>query len=80
MFTYYMFTRSGALSTTDNLNLLITFTIWIFFNYEFFWTSLKYKKYLIWPIKYIKHYKSIEYIKRTMLSINMIGNEKQKMW
>ena len=44
------------------------------------WTSLKYKKYLIWPIKYIKHYKSTEYMKRTTLSINMIGNEKQKTW
>ena len=42
--------------------------------------SLKYKKYLIWPIKYIKHYKSTEYMKRTTLSINMIGNEKQKTW
>ena len=42
--------------------------------------SLKYKKYLICPIKYIKHYKSIEYMKRTTLSINMIGNEKQKTW
>jgi len=42
--------------------------------------SLKYKKYLIWPIKYIKHYKSTEYMKRTILSINMIGNEKQKTW
>ena len=41
---------------------------------------LKYKKYLIWPIKYIKHYKSTEYMKRTKLSINMIGNEKQKTW
>ena len=40
----------------------------------------KYKKYLILPIKYIKHYKSTEYMKRTTLSINMIGNEKQKMW
>ncbi len=40
--------------------------------------SKKYKKYLIWPIKYIKHYKSTEYMKSTMLSINMIGNEKQK--
>ena len=40
--------------------------------------SPKYKKYLFWPIKYIKHYKSIEYMKSTMLSINMIGNEKQK--
>ena len=28
----------------------------------------------------IKHYKSIEYMKRTILSINMIGNEKQKTW
>ncbi len=27
-----------------------------------------------------QHYKSTEYMKRTMLSINMIGNEKQKMW
>ena len=43
-------------------------------------SSLKYKKYLIWPIKYIKHYKSTEYMKRTTLSINMIGNEKQKTW
>ena len=42
--------------------------------------TLKYKKYLIWPIKYIKHYKSTEYMKRTILSINMIGNEKQKTW
>ena len=42
--------------------------------------SPKYKKYLIRPIKYIKHYKSIEYMKRTKLSINMIGNEKHKMW
>ena len=25
----------------------------------------KYKKYLIWPIKYIKHYKSNEYMKST---------------
>ena len=40
----------------------------------------KYKKYLIWPIKYSKHYKSTEYMKRTILSINMIGNEKQKTW
>ena len=40
----------------------------------------KYKKNLIWPIKYIKHYKSTEYMKRTILSINMIGNEKQKTW
>ena len=40
----------------------------------------KYKKYLIWPIKYSKHYKSSEYMKRTILSINMIGNEKQKTW
>ena len=40
----------------------------------------KYKKYLIWPIKYIKHYKFTEYMKRTTLSINMIGNEKQKTW
>ena len=43
-------------------------------------STLKYKKYLIWPIKYIKHYKSTEYMKRTILSINMIGNEKQKTW
>ena len=42
--------------------------------------SLKYKRYLIWPIKYTKHYKSTEYMKRTTLSINMIGNEKQKTW
>ena len=42
--------------------------------------NFKYKKYLIWPIKYIKHYKSTEYMKRTTLSINMIGNEKQKTW
>ena len=42
--------------------------------------SLKYKKYPIWPIKYIKHYKSIEYMKSTILSINIIGNEKQKTW
>ena len=42
--------------------------------------SPKYKKYLIWPIKYIKHYKSIEYMKSTILSTNMIGNEKQKTW
>ena len=42
--------------------------------------SPKYKKYLVWPIKYIKHYKSTEYMKRTILSINMIGNEKQKTW
>ena len=40
----------------------------------------KYKKYLIWPIKYIKHYKSTQYMKRTTLSTNMIGNEKQKTW
>ena len=50
-----------------------------FFNQKIF-SSLKYKKYLIWPIKYIKHYKSTEYMKRTILSINMIGNEKQKTW
>ena len=43
-------------------------------------STLKYEKYLIFPIKYIKHYKSIEYKKRTTLSINMIGNEKQKTW
>ena len=42
--------------------------------------NLKYKKYLIWPIKYIKHYKFTEYMKSTILSINMIGNEKQKTW
>ena len=42
--------------------------------------NLKYKKYLIWPIKYIKHYKFTEYMKRTTLSINMIGKEKQKTW
>ena len=42
--------------------------------------SLKYKKYLLWPIKYTKHYKYSEYMKRTILSINMIGNEKQKTW
>ena len=42
--------------------------------------TLKYEKYLIFPIKYIKHYKSTEYMKRTILSINMIGNEKQKTW
>ena len=42
--------------------------------------SLKYKKYLILPIKYSKHYKSTEYMKSTILSINMIGNEKQKTW
>jgi len=47
---------------------------------QIYYTSLKYKKYLIWPIKYIKHYKSTEYMKRTILSINMIGNEKQKTW
>ena len=41
---------------------------------------LKYKKYLIWPIKYSKHYKSTEYMKSIILSINMIGNEKQKTW
>ena len=41
---------------------------------------IKYKKHLTWPIKYIKHYKSIEYMKRTILSINMVGNEKQKTW
>ena len=40
----------------------------------------KYKKYLIFPIKYIKHYKSTQYMKRTTLSTNMIGNEKQKTW
>ena len=39
-------------------------------------STLKYKKYLIWATKYIKHYKSTEYMKRTTLSINMIGNEK----
>ena len=27
-----------------------------------------------------KHYKSTEYMKRTTLSITMIGNEKQKIW
>ena len=43
-------------------------------------STLKYKKYLIWAIKYIKHYKSTEYMKRTTLSINMIGHEKQKTW
>ena len=43
-------------------------------------STLKYKKYLIWAIKYIKHYKSTEYMKRTALGINMIGNEKQKIW
>ena len=32
------------------------------------------------PIKYIKHYKSTEYMKMTILSINIIGNEKQKTW
>ena len=42
--------------------------------------SLKYKKYRIFPIKYIKHYKYTEYMKRTTLSTNMIGNEKQKTW
>ena len=42
--------------------------------------SLKYKKYRILPIKYFKHYKSTQYMKRTTLSINMIGNEKQKTW
>ena len=42
--------------------------------------ALKYKKYRIFPIKYFKHYKSTEYMKRTTLSINMIGNEKQKTW
>ena len=46
----------------------------------FFDSCFKYKKYLILPIKYIKHYKSIEYMKSTILSINMIGNEKQKTW
>ena len=30
------------------------------------------------PIKYSKHYKSSEYMERTIFSINMIGNEKQK--
>ena len=40
----------------------------------------KYKKYLIWPIKYFKQYKSTEYMKSTILSINMIGNGKQKTW
>ncbi len=40
----------------------------------------KYKKHLTWPIKYIKHYKSIEYMKSTLLSINMIGNGKHKTW
>ena len=39
---------------------------------------VKYKNYLILPIKYIKHYKSSEYMKTITLSINMIGNEKQK--
>ena len=43
-------------------------------------SCLKYKKYLICPIKYIKHYKSTEYMKSTELSINMIGKEKQKTW
>ena len=42
--------------------------------------SLKYKKYRILPIKYFKHYKSTQYMKRTTLSINMIGNDKQKTW
>ena len=50
------------------------------FNYFFMinirYPPLKYKKYLIWPIKYSKHYKSSEYMKRTILSTNMIGNEK----
>ena len=41
---------------------------------------LKYKQYLILPIKYIKHYESTQYMKRTTLSINMIGNDKQKTW
>ena len=49
-------------------------------KFSFLRPSLKYKKYLIWPIKYIKHYKSTEYMKRTTLSINMIGNDKQKTW
>ena len=42
--------------------------------------SLKYKKYRILPIKYFKHYKSTQYMKRTSLSIIMIGNEKLKTW
>ena len=50
---------------------------WIFEN---LFPTLKYKKYLIWPIKYSKHYKSTQYMKRTTLSTNMIGNEKHKMW
>ena len=42
--------------------------------------SFQVQKCLIWPIKYIKHYKSTEYMKRMILSINVIGNEKQKTW
>ena len=52
--------------------------LYLKFNYFFIHPPPKYKKYLIWPIKYSKHYKSSEYMKRTILSINMIGNEKQK--
>ena len=49
-------------------------------NARTYYPSLKYKKYRILPIKYFKHYKSTEYMKRTTLSINMIGKEKQKTW
>ena len=42
---------------------------------------IKYKKHLTWPIKYIKHYKIYWYMKSTpLLSINMLGNGKQKTW
>jgi len=62
----------------DDDFVLLFFWIIIFFRQKK--SCLKYKKYLIWPIKYIKHYKSNEYMKSTVLSINMIGNEQQKTW
>ena len=57
---------------------VIILKVQLFFYDNIRYPPLKYKKYLIWPIKYSKHYKSSEYMKRTILSINMIGNEKQK--
>ena len=57
-------------------------TAGFFFNYYFFekTTVSQVQKIPNFAIKYIKHYKSTEYMKRTTLSINMIGNEKQKTW
>ena len=62
-------------NTELNFNQLLDITAVDYLSREF-----RFDLIYILPIRYIKHYKSTEYMKRTILSINMIGNEKQKTW